>query len=90
MRLTMLGTGGALVTDCYNTCIALEENGSVFITDCGGGNGILRQLEAARIDAGSIRQVFITHRHQPTDTQLAGKSSAKKPRGSRASALSTT
>ena len=63
MRLTMLGTGGALVTDCYNTCIALEENGSVFITDCGGGNGILRQLEAARIDAGSIRQVFITHRH---------------------------
>ena len=31
MRLTMLGTGGALVTDCYNTCFALEENGSVFI-----------------------------------------------------------
>lgn len=27
MNLTMLGTGNALVTECYNTCFVLEENG---------------------------------------------------------------
>ena len=59
----MLGTGGALVTKCYNTCFALTENGKTFLTDCGGGNGILRQLEDAGIDWRSVRQVFITHRH---------------------------
>ena len=63
MRLAMLGTGGALVTNCYNTCFALTENGEAFLTDCGGGNGILRQLERASIDVRSVRQVFITHRH---------------------------
>ena len=63
MRLAMLGTGGALVTNCYNTCFALTENGEAFLTDCGGGNGILRQLERASIDVRSMRQVFITHRH---------------------------
>ena len=26
MKLTMLGTGNALVTECYNTCFVLEEN----------------------------------------------------------------
>ena len=63
MPLAMLGTGGALVTNCYNTCFALTENGEAFLTDCGGGNGILRQLERASIDVRSVRQVFITHRH---------------------------
>jgi len=26
MKLTMLGTGNALVTECYNTCFVIEEN----------------------------------------------------------------
>jgi hypothetical protein len=29
MKLTMLGTGNALVTECYNTCFVIED--SVFI-----------------------------------------------------------
>lgn len=27
MKLTMLGTGNALVTECYNTCFVLEDEG---------------------------------------------------------------
>ena len=26
MELTMLGTGSALVTECYNTCFVLQED----------------------------------------------------------------
>ena len=26
MELTMLGTGNALVTECYNTCFVLQED----------------------------------------------------------------
>ncbi len=27
MKLTMLGTGNALVTECYNTCFVIEDEG---------------------------------------------------------------
>ena len=33
MKLTMLGTGNALVTDCYNTCFLLEDRGQTFLVD---------------------------------------------------------
>ena len=33
MKLTMLGTGNALVTECYNTCFLLEDRGQLFLTD---------------------------------------------------------
>ena len=26
MKITMLGTGNAVVTECYNTCFVLSEN----------------------------------------------------------------
>lgn len=26
MKLTMLGTGNALVTECYNTCFVIEDS----------------------------------------------------------------
>ncbi len=29
MKLTMLGTGNALVTECYNTCFLLENQGTL-------------------------------------------------------------
>lgn len=29
MKLTMLGTGNALVTEYYNTCFMLEDNGQL-------------------------------------------------------------
>ena len=45
MKLTMLGTGNALVTECYNTCFVLEENNQYLLVDGGGGNGILHHLD---------------------------------------------
>lgn len=63
MKLTMLGTGHALVTKCYNTCFTLEDEGRIFLVDGGGGNTILRQLKLAGIDLKDIKDIFITHRH---------------------------
>lgn len=63
MKLTMLGTGNALVTKCYNTCFVIEHNGQYFLTDGGGGNAILRQLERAGYDWMNIRHIFVTHKH---------------------------
>lgn len=63
MRLTMLGSGHALVTRCYNTCFTLSENNEYFLIDAGGGNGVLRQLEEANISLNDTHNVFITHKH---------------------------
>lgn len=63
MDLTMLGTGHAMVMKCYNTCFALSEGGECFLVDGGGGNTILRQLNAAGIGIGEIRNIFVTHKH---------------------------
>lgn len=63
MKLTMLGTGNAVVTACYNTCFTLEENGAFFLVDGGGGNTLLRRLEQAGIDWRTIRTIFVTHKH---------------------------
>ena len=63
MKLTMLGTGNAAVTACYNTCFVLEEKGQYFLVDGGGGNTLLRQLQRAEIDWRQIRTVFVTHKH---------------------------
>ena len=50
-KLTMLGTGCAMVTKCYNTCFVIEnDDGSLFLTDAGGGNTILPQLELTGFD----------------------------------------
>ena len=43
----MLGTGNAQVTECYNTCFVLEEEGRCLLVDGGGGNTLLRQLKRA-------------------------------------------
>ena len=63
MKLTMLGTGNAGVTECYNTCFVLEHEGEYLLVDGGGGNGLLKQLKAAGIRWQDIRSVFVTHRH---------------------------
>ena len=31
----MLGTGNALVTECYNTCFVIEDEGKYFMVDGG-------------------------------------------------------
>ena len=63
MKLTMLGTGNAMVTNCYNTCFALEEDGRCFLVDAGGGNTILKRLREAGIDWKQTRDIFVTHKH---------------------------
>lgn len=63
MKLTMLGTGNALVTECYNTCFIFNDAGQLFLVDGGGGNGILHQLKYAGIDWKNIHEIFVTHRH---------------------------
>ena len=68
MKLTMLGTGNALVTDCYNTCFLLENDKIIdkdkkyFLVD-GGGNTIFKQLKNAGCDWMNIRHIFVTHKH---------------------------
>ncbi|MBQ0001231.1 MAG: MBL fold metallo-hydrolase [Clostridiales bacterium] len=63
MKLTMLGTGNALVTECYNTCFVIEDNGKCFMVDGGGGNGVLQQLKRAGYNWMDMRQIFVTHKH---------------------------
>lgn len=63
MDITMLGTGNALVTECYNTCFVLHEDHQYFMIDGGGGNAILHQLRCAGIDWKRIKNIFVTHKH---------------------------
>ena len=63
MKLTMLGTGNALVTECYNTCFVIEDNGQYFMVDGGGGSAILHQLKHAGYSWMDMRHIFVTHKH---------------------------
>lgn len=63
MRLTMLGTGNAVVTHYYNTCFVLSDGDRHLLVDGGGGNTLLKQLKEAGIDWRDVREIFVTHRH---------------------------
>ena len=63
MNLTMLGTGHALVTECYNTCFVVNDGGRLLLVDGGGGELILRQLRRAGVDWRSVRDIYVTHKH---------------------------
>ena len=63
MKITMLGTGNALVTRCYNTCFVMDNGQDLLLVDAGGGNGVLSQLERAGISGGDIHNIFVTHAH---------------------------
>ena len=62
-RLTVLGTGNAAVTRCYNTCFLLDLPEGYLLCDAGGGNGILSQLEKAGVDFKDIHHLILTHAH---------------------------
>lgn len=62
-KITMLGTGNAGATRCYNTCFVLESGRDRLLVDAGGGNGILRQLNDAGIALKQIHHLFFTHTH---------------------------
>lgn len=63
VELTMLGTGNAAVTRCYNTCFTIRNGGQVLLVDGGGGNGILARLEQAGVALADVHDVFLTHTH---------------------------
>lgn len=63
MKLTMLGTGNALVTECYNTCFLIEDDGELFLVDGGGGNAVLHQIRQVGYNWMDIRHIFVTHKH---------------------------
>lgn len=63
LTLTMLGTGHATVTKCYNTCFLLHNNEQYFMVDAGGGNQILRILEEQGVELNKIHDLFVTHAH---------------------------
>lgn len=62
-KLTILGTGCAMVTKCYNTCFTLSKDEEHFLVDTGGGNTILVNLEKSGIDLTKIHNIFISHSH---------------------------
>lgn len=63
-KIIVLGTGWAMSEKLFNTSFVLENNRKEkLLVDTGGGNGILSQLENAKIDLGDIHHLFITHKH---------------------------
>lgn len=62
-KLIVLGTGNAQAVHCYNTCFAMKKGEEYFLTDAGGGNGILLALEKQQIPLEKIHHVFVTHAH---------------------------
>lgn len=63
MKLTILGTGNAAVTEVYNTCFAFSDGNRHFLVDAGGGNQILKRLKDAGIPLQDIHDIFLTHEH---------------------------
>lgn len=61
--LTMLGTGYATATRCYNTCFTIKSAGDTLLVDAGGGNTILNRLEESGTPLTSIHNLYLTHAH---------------------------
>ena len=65
--LILLGTGNATVTKCFNTCFAIKTGEEYLLVDTGGGNGIMAQLEKAKIPMEAIHEIFMSHEHTDQD-----------------------
>lgn len=63
MQITMLGTGNALVTECYNTCFVIHNGAKKVLIDGGGGSALLSQLKRVDIAVRDIHDIIVTHRH---------------------------
>lgn len=63
MKLTILGTGNATVSECYNTCFVISDEDRHFLVDAGGGNRILKVLKDTGIELTNIHDIFVTHEH---------------------------
>ena len=63
MKITMLGTGMAVVKNSYNTCFVLSEGDRHFLVDGGGGSQILKILDEKKISLMKIHDIFVSHAH---------------------------
>ena len=63
MKITMLGTGHAMVYNCFNTCFVIEDQGQYMLVDGGGGFELLNRLKKADIDLFQIKDIFVSHKH---------------------------
>ena len=57
-QIIMLGTGSAMVTECYNTCFLLKSKNDYLLVDAGGGNGILSVIKKSGVDWNSIKTML--------------------------------
>ncbi len=62
-KITMLGTGHAMTSECFNTCFVYENEHGKMLVDTGGGQQLVTQLRKADINPQEIEYVFLTHRH---------------------------
>lgn len=62
-QLYVLGTGNATASNSYNTCFIVKDGNELFLTDSGGGNGILKRLTDMDIASEKVQHVFISHCH---------------------------
>ena len=62
-KLIMLGTGNALVSECFNTCFIISSGSGSLLVDTGGGNYILHQLRHSGFELQDIHDIFISHSH---------------------------
>ena len=68
--LYVFGTGNATMTRYYNTCFAIRSGEEYFMTDAGGGNGILRILEEMQVPLNRIHHLCLLYTSpSPRDRQ---------------------
>lgn len=58
MKLIMLGTGNATVTECYNTCFVLEDAKKYFLVDGAEESACCTSLNAP-VSHGPISERFL-------------------------------
>ena len=63
MKITMLGTGMAVVKNSYNTCFVMSAEERHFLVDGGGGSQILKILDEKKISLTNIHDIFVSHAH---------------------------
>lgn len=62
-KLIMLGTGTALVSKYQNTYFAIQKDDEFLLVDGGGGDGIIRQFEAAGLLWKNLHHIIVSHEH---------------------------
>lgn len=62
-EIVMLGTGSAMPVSNYHACFIVKDNSFTLLSDAGGGNGILTQLNAANISPTEITHFILSHSH---------------------------